>query len=150
MIDLAEQSRKTMQGLIGLVERITPWLVEVGSWVFGGLIALNLVVIAALITVGPVDRAVVIAVAALALALPLDVTGIVLLRLIKDVADVRIDELTLDAFREVRFPHIDAYFPSPHERASLAKRRARIVLAYAAAAAALSVTLTLAGIGGAL
>ena len=47
-----------------MIEWITPWLVEVGSWMFGGLVALNLVVIAALLTVGPVDRAVMIGVAA--------------------------------------------------------------------------------------
>jgi len=33
-----------MKGLRGLAERITPWLVEVGGWIFGGLIAVNLVV----------------------------------------------------------------------------------------------------------
>jgi hypothetical protein len=62
-----------------LLKRITPWLVDVGSWIFGGLMAVNLVVISALITVGPVDAAVRTATAALGAALPLNVTGIVLL-----------------------------------------------------------------------
>jgi hypothetical protein len=149
-LDPAEQSRRTMNGLARLVEQITPWLVEVGSWILGGLIALNLVVIAALITVGPVDAAVLIAVTAFACALPLDVAGIVLLRLIKDVQDIRIDDLTLQAFQDARFPNIEAYFPPPGERESLSKRRARIALAYALAIAALTVALTLTGIVAAL
>lgn len=61
--DQALVARRAMQGLAGLLEQITPWLLEVGSWIFGGLIALNLVVIAALITVA-------------ALSIALTVTGI--------------------------------------------------------------------------
>jgi hypothetical protein len=139
-----------MKGLAGLVERITPWLVEVGSWIFGGLIALNLVVIAALITVGPVDAAVLIAVTAFACALPLDVAGIVLLRLIKDAQAIHLDEVALQAFQDAHFPNIETYFPPERERESLAKRRARVALGYALAIAALSITLTLTGIMAAL
>jgi len=142
----ADQSRRAMQGLASLIERIAPWLVEVGSWVLGGLIALNLVVIAALITVGPVDAAVLISVTAFACALPLDVAGIVLLRLIKDAQDIGIDDLTLQAFQEAHFPDIEAYFPPARERAALARRRGRIALAYALGIAALSVALTLTGL----
>jgi hypothetical protein len=144
-LDPTEQSKRAMRGLAGLVERITPWLVEVGSWILGGLIALNLVIIAALVTVGPVDTAVQVAVTAFACALPLDIAGIVLLRLIKDWRDIRIDDLTLEAFQDAHFPHIEAYFPTARERASLAKRRARIALLYALGIAAASVTLTLVG-----
>jgi hypothetical protein len=146
----AEQSRRAMKGVAGLVERITPWLVEVGSWILGGLIALNLVIIAALVTVGPADPAIRIAVTAFACALPLDVVGIVLLRLIKDWQDFRIDELTLQAFQEAHFPDIAAYFPPARERESLARRRARIALAYALGIAAASVALTLVGMAAAL
>lgn len=145
-VDPAEQSKRSMLGLARLVERITPWLVEVGSWILGGLIALNLVVIAALITIGPVDTAVLIAVTAFACALPLDVAGIVLLRLIKDAKDVRIDELTLQAFREAHFPDIEAYFPPAGKRKSFSQRRGRIALGYALVIAALSGALTLTGI----
>ena len=144
--DRAEQSTRSLNALARLVEWITPWLVEVGSWAFGGLIALNLVVIAALITVGPVDTAVLLAVVAFACALPLDVAGIVLLRLIKDAQDIHIDALTLKAFKEARFPHIEAYFPPRRDRASYSRRRSRIALAYALAIAGLSAGLTLAGI----
>ena len=142
----SEESRKALQGLAGLVDRTTSWLVEVGTWVLGGLVALNLVVIAALITVGPVDRAVLVAVVAFACALPLDVAGIVLLRLIKDIEDVRLEQFTLAAFREARFPNIEAYFPPTRERKRYGQRRARIGLAYALAITGLSVALTVVGI----
>lgn len=136
----------SINALARLVEWITPWLVEVGSWAFGGLIALNLVVIAALLTVGPVDRAVLIAVSAFAYALPFDIAGIVLLRLIKDVQDIRIDDLTLQAFQEAHFPHIEAYFPAARERATFTKRRARIALAYVFVIAVVSTGLTFTGL----
>jgi len=139
-----------MQGLARLLERITPWLVEVGSWSLGGLIALNLVVIAALVTVGPVDVSVRIAVTAFACALPLDVAGIVLLRLVKDWQEYRIDELTLQSFQDAHFPDIEAYFPPSRERASLARRRARIALAYTLGIATTSVALTLVGMAASL
>jgi hypothetical protein len=114
------------------------------------LLAVNLVIIAALITVGPVDAAVQIAVTAFACALPLDVAGIVLLRLVKDVEGIRLDDLALKAFQKAGFPDITAYFPPARERHSLAKRRARIALGYAFAIALLSVTLTLTGVAAAL
>ena len=102
-----EQSARTFRALRNLAERITPWLVDVGSWIFGGLTAVNLVVISALITVGPVDAAIRTSTAALAAALPLNVAGIILLRLIKDVNDVCLDDLTLRAFQDAAFPEID-------------------------------------------
>ena len=46
----------------------------------------------------------------LAAALRLNVAGIILLRLIKDVHDVGLDDLTRRAFQEAGFPEIDAYF----------------------------------------
>ena len=145
-VDPAETSGPSLDALARLVEWITPWLVAVGSWVFGGLIALNLVLVAALITVGPADRAVLIGTAAFACALPFDVVGIVLLRLIKDLQDIRLDDLALKAFQEARFPDIEAHFPPPRQRESFSKRRARIALAYALVISALSTALTLAGL----
>jgi hypothetical protein len=65
-----EQAARTFSGLRNLAERLTPSLVDAGSWVFGGLIAGNLVVIAALLTVGPIDVAIRVSTAALAAALP--------------------------------------------------------------------------------
>jgi hypothetical protein len=80
-IDLEEQSKQSMKALSNLVERITPWLFAFGSWIFGGLIAFNLLVVASLITVGPIHPAILVATAAFACALPLDVAGLFLLRL---------------------------------------------------------------------
>jgi hypothetical protein len=145
-----ERSARTFEGLRNVVATVTPWLIDVGSWIFGGLSAVNLVVISALITVGPVESAVKISTAALAAALPLNVAGIVLLRLIKDLKEVGIDGLTLRAFREAGFPDIDAYFPPPRERASQHARRSRVALLYSMGIAALSLVLTLTGIMAAL
>ena len=150
VLDPAERSRRTFDALAHLVERTTPWLVAVGSWVFGGLIALNLVWVAALITVGPVDRAVLLAVVAFALALPFDVAEVVLLRLTKDLPDVRIGELALEAFQEARFPDIERFFPPAPAQDSLSRRRARLPLAYALVIAVLCVALTLTGLAASL
>jgi len=145
-----EQSARTFRGLRNLAARITPWLVDVGSWIFGGLTAVNLVVISALITVGPVDAAIRTSTAALAAALPLNVAGIILLRLIKDVNDVGLDDLTLQAFRAAGFPDIDAYFPSPGERAAQHARRSGVALLYALGIAGVSIALTVTGMAAAV
>lgn len=145
-----EQSARTFRGLRNLAERITPWLVDVGSWVFGGLIAVNLVVISALVTVGPIDEAIRTSTAALAAALPLNVAGIVLLRLIKDINDVGLDDLTLREFQDAAFPDIDAYFPSPRERLAQHARRSRIALVYSLGIAGLSGALTVTGMAAAM
>ena len=39
-----ERSARTFEGLRNLVAKVTPWLIDVGSWIFGGLTAINLVV----------------------------------------------------------------------------------------------------------
>jgi hypothetical protein len=145
-----EQSARTFRGLRNLAEKTTPWLIDVGTWIFGGLTAVNVVVIAALITVGPVDAAVRTSTAALAAALPLNVAGILLLRLIKDVNDIDLDDLTLRAFQDAGFPEIDAYFPSPGERAAQDARRSRVALLYSLGIAASSIALTLIGMTAAM
>jgi len=145
-----EQAARSFRGLRNLAERITPWLVDVGSWIFGGLTAVNLVVLSALITVGPVDAAIRASTAAVAAALPLNVAGIILLRLIKDVNDVGLDDLTLRAFQDAGFPEIEAYFPSPVERAPRHARRSRVALLYALGIAAVSIALTVTGMAAAL
>jgi hypothetical protein len=145
-----EQSARTFRGIRNLAERITPWLVAVGSWIFGGLTAVNLVVLSALITVGPVDAAIRTSTAALAAALPLNVAGIILLRLIKDANDVILGDLTLRAFQDAGFPEIDAYFPSPAASATQHARRSRVALLYSLGIAAVSVALTVTGIAAAV
>ena len=148
--DIAEQSRATSKALGALAAGIMPWLFDIGDWVFGGLIAVNLVLISALITVGPVDTAILVAITAFGCALPLDVAGISLLRLVKDVKDVGIDDLTPQSFKEAGFPDIDAYIQSGAERESQRKRRATVAVGYAAAMASLSIALIVAGLVAAL
>jgi MFS family permease len=149
-VNSEEQYKQSMTGLRNLVETIAPWLFLVGSWVFGGLIAFNLVVISALITVGPVDTAIRISVATFACALPLDVAGVFLLRLIKDMKDVGIDDLALKAFQDAGFPAIETYFPPPVKKGSLQSRRSRVVLGYSLGMVMLSTALTLTGVAAAM
>ena len=144
------QSQPSLTALASLVETIAPWLLDVGSWIFGGLTAINLVVISALLTVGPVDAAIRASTAAFASALPLNLAGIVLLKLVKDMKEVGLDDLALRSFQAAGFPNIDAYFPSPEEREAVRARRSRVTLLYASRIAALSIVLTLTGLAAAL
>ncbi|HXY31189.1 MAG TPA: hypothetical protein VEI06_10820 [Gemmatimonadaceae bacterium] len=147
---MEDQSKQALKGLDLLLERVAPWLLEVGGWVFGGLVAVNLVIAASLITVGPVDRAVMISIACFAGALPLNVAGIFLVRLVRDMNEIGLDELTLRSFKEADFPHIESYFPPARERAALSKRRGRVALGYSLGIAAVSAGLTVAGLVAAL
>lgn len=146
-LDLEAQSRQSMQAVGNLIERITPWLFAFGTWVFGGLIAFNLLVIASLITVGPVHPAILVASAALACALPLNVAGLFLLKLIPEIKDAGLDEHMRNTFQEAGFS-VDAYFPQ--EDASLHRRRSNITLSYAVNILFFSILLTLVGIVAAL
>src|SRR6266516_3494719 len=121
-----------------LFERITPWLFEFGSWIFGGLIAFTLFVMAALITVGPVDPAIMVATAAFALALPLNVAGLVLLRLLQDLMHIGFEEELAQAFQEVGFT-----VASPTALEALRNRRTGVALSSSLVILALSVLLTL-------
>jgi hypothetical protein len=110
-IDFENQSRQSVRGLLNLLEKLSPTLFDVGSWVLGGLIALNLIVIGAVIPIGGIDASILIAAGAMASALPLNVAGILLLRLIKDMKGIPIVELTREAFQDAKFPEIEAYLP---------------------------------------
>ena len=145
-----ERAKQSLDAIRRLLDRTTPWLSEIGSWIFGGLVALNLVVVSALLTVGPVDSAVRIAVTLFASAFPVDVAGIVVLRLTKDLIDQGVDDLARQAFKESGFPEIDAYFPPAAERAAILKRRSGIALRYSLGIAMVSVALTLGGMVAAL
>jgi len=145
-----ERARQSLHAVGQLLDRTTPWLSEIGSWIFGGLVAVNLVVISSLLTVGPVDAAVRISVSACACALPMSVAGISVLRLTKDLMALGVDDLAWQAFKESGFPDIDAYFPPAADREALLKRRASLALRYSLAIAAISAGLTLAGLVAAL
>jgi hypothetical protein len=148
--DAEEVSRADKKALRLLASRTMPLLFEVGNWVFGGLIAVNLVLISALITVGPVDTAILVSITAFGIALPLDVAGISLLRLVKSMDDAGIEDLTLQAYTEAGYPGIEAYRPTGPEREEQQKKRAILAVWYASAIAGLSIVLTATGLVAAL
>ena len=140
---------EAFEALGKLVESITPWLFEFGSWIFGGLIAFNLLVIAALFTIGPVDPAIMVATVAFALALPLDLAGLLLLRLVQDLKQVGFEEELAQAFQDVGFT-LREQVASPKALESLRKRRTDIALGFSLGILTLSVLLTLTGMIAAL
>lgn len=144
-----EQYRQIFKALGKLVEGITPWLVEFGSWLFGGLIAFNLLIVAALITVGPVDPAITVSTAAFAPALPLEVAGLFLLRLVQDLKHVGFEEEVAQAFQEVHFS-TGEQIASPTTLEAWQKRRTSIVLGYCLGILLLNMLLTLTGMTAAL
>jgi len=139
-----EQNKQIMKAFGQLIERIAPWLLEFGSWIFGGLIAFTLLVMASLFTIGPVNPAIRVSTAAFAFALPLNVTGLFLLRLVKDLKLVGFEEEFAQAFQDVDFT-VGAQVASPKTLESLRKRRTRFFLAFSFGTLALSVLLTLTG-----
>ena len=143
-----ETFSQAASGFGTMVERITPWLLDLGSWVFGALIAFNLLIMAALLTVGPADLAAVIATAAFALALPLDVAGFFLLKLLEDIQKARLEDIAAEAFQEAGF-RVDQV-ATPEAVDSIRKRRIRIVLVYSYSILSLSVLLTVIGMSAAL
>ena len=144
--ELDQRPAATRKGLALLVARTTSWLSEVGTWIFGGLIGFSLLLITALLTVGPVDTAILVSVAALGCALPLDVAALSVLRLTKDSREVGIDDLTLQSFKDAGFPDIESYFPPASEREHERQRRAMTMLAFAAAVAPMSFALSVTGL----
>ena len=149
-LDVEELNRADWRALRTLASRTMPWLFEIGDWVFGGLIAVNLVLISALVTVGPVDAAILVSITALGCALPLEVAGISLLRIVKDLSDIGIEDLTLQSYKEAGYPDIEAYLPTGPEREERRKRRAMLALWFASAIAALGIMLTATGVVAAL
>ena len=136
---------RTVSAFGALIEGIAPWLLDLGSWIFGALIAFDLVILGALLTVGPVDTAIIVSTAAFALALPSDVAGFFLLRLMADLKNVDLEKVATQAFQEVGFD-----VPAPSNEGSLEKKRTRVVLGYSYGLLTLAVFLTLIGITAAL
>jgi hypothetical protein len=139
---------RTQAALGTLLEQVTPWLLDLGNWIFGALIAFSLVIISAMLTVGPVDRAVLVATAAFALALPLDVAGFFLLKLAADMKKVDLETVATAAFVEAGFSSEEVgQAPDPQKSE---KRRTRRVLGYSYSLLVLTALLTLVGVTGAL
>jgi len=139
---------RTRLGLTRLVERLTPWLLDLGNWIFGAVVAFDLLVLAALLTVGPVDTAVLIATAAAASALPPAVAGFLLLRLADDMGKVDLERLATQAFEDVGFQITGGRRPVSGK--AVEQRRARIVLRYSYLLLACTMLLTLVGVTAAL
>ena len=139
-----EQLNQIYQAFRKVVEGITPWLLEFGSWTFGGLIAVTLLVMASLFTVGPVDPAIIVGTTAFALALPLEVAGVLLLRLDQDLQRIGFEEEWVQAFQDVGFTSPE--IASPQDLEALRKKRTGVVLRYCLAMLTLSAILTLIGL----
>ncbi len=122
------QSYRGRRAYDGLLERITPWLFEIGSWIFGGLIAFTLLILPSLITARPLDLPIEVAAAAFALALPLNVTGLVLLRIVRDVKPGGFEEEIAQVFQEAGLTPGEQEVPSLITLQAVRKRGTRSVL----------------------
>ena len=99
-----DTSARTVAGLVKLVERITPWLLDLGNWIFGARDRLR-----PPDPHRPADRSarstpsVLVATAAIALALPPDIAGFLLLRLAADMKSVDLELLGMAVASQVIF-----------------------------------------------
>ena len=139
-----EINRRLWKGFGNFLDEINPWLNEVGIVIFGSLIALNLVIQAALFTIGPVDTAVKIATATFAFALPLQVTGLLLLRLIREFKNMKFEDHLAQAFQEAGF--VSNQIPPPPSFEAMRKERARNTVRLSVVILALSILLVLVGL----
>jgi hypothetical protein len=139
---------RTARALGTLVERITPWLLELGAWIFGALIAFDILILSALLTVGPIDSAVLIATAAVALALPPAIAGLLLLRLAAEMKRVDVEQVATQALVESGFTVHD--LEPKQSPATLEQHRARAVLRFSYSLMALTVALSFIGVTAAL
>ena len=120
-------------------------MLDLGSWIFGALIAFNLIILGALLTVGPVDVAVKIATAAFAVALPVDVAGFVLLRLVTDLTKANLPDVAAQAFQEEGFA-----LTGERSREAVMARVRSATLLYSYGLLLVAILLTLAGVTAAL
>jgi hypothetical protein len=141
--------KRTIAAFGLVVERIAPWLFDLGNWVFGALIAFNLLVLGALLTVGPVDAAVIVSAAALAISLPIAAAGFLLLKLAQDIKRVGLEQVTTEAFEKVGFEFDDKAAANEAPEVGEKRRTAR-VLRYCYALLVLSASLTLISVTAAL
>lgn len=121
-----ESWMRTQAAFAKVLETMTPWLFDLGNWIFGALIAFSLVMLGALFTVGPVDRAILVATASFALALPFDVAGFVLLKFAADMKTIDFEGVTTRAFVDQGFDPAQVGVSADPKAAE--KRRAQTVL----------------------
>jgi hypothetical protein len=144
-----DDPRLIWSGLEKFFDRITPWLFDLGVWFFGSLLAFNLLLLAALLNIGPVDRSVKAAAAAFAFALPLNVAGLFLLRVVRELKDIKLEDELARAFLDAGFSG-GGHLADSAALEALRRRRTQMVLGVAPLVLALSVLLTLAGLLAAL
>jgi hypothetical protein len=144
---VTDTRRGSQVGLAQFLAGIAPWLMELGNWVFGGLIAFNLVILGAVLTIEPVDNAVKIAIAAGALALPPSAVGLILFRLVADVRSIRQSETAKQAIHDAGFT-LDGVPPS--ERQAAVRRLYAVILRFTNGLMILTVLLTFVALTAAL
>lgn len=130
--------------------RLAPWQVDLGSWVFGALIAVNLLVLAALLTTVAIDGAVIVATTSLALALPMDVAGIWLLRLLRDIREGTLTELIATQTGRDAGTAVEGQPVTTDAFTAVMNKRVRRALGFTYGVLLLASMLTLAGISAAL
>jgi len=108
----------------------------------------DLLILAALLTVGPADLAALVATAAFALALPPNAAGFFLLRLLEDIKNARLEDVAVQAFQEAGLS-VNQVQPSDTSE-SIAKQRTKTVLIYSYSILSVSVLLTVIGVSAAL
>jgi ABC-type multidrug transport system fused ATPase/permease subunit len=142
-----ELNRQSMQAVEAVTESITPWLVEFGTWIFAGLIGFAVILIAPLVTVGPIESTIVVSTVALALTLPLNLAGLLLLRLVQDMR--RYEDKLAQGFHDAS-AILGTEFASPLAASPTQKRRTEVILLVSLGILAVSVLLTLIGLTAAL
>lgn len=140
---MRDTGRRTQLDVAQFLAGIAPWLMELGNWIFGGLIAFNLVILGAVVTIEPLDNAVRIAIAAAALALPPSVVGLILFRLVSSVPRIRQSETAEQALHDAGFT-LDGLPPS--ERAAAVRRLDSVILRFTNGLMMATVLLTLVGL----
>jgi len=142
-----ELNRKSMQAFEAVTESITPWLVEFGTWIFAGLIGFAVIVIAPLVTVGPIESTIIVSTVALALTLPLNLAGLLLLRLVQDMK--RYEDKLAQGFHDASVI-LGTEFAAPLAASPTQKRRTEVILLVSLGILIVSVLLTLIGLVAAL
>ncbi len=146
--ELEEQNRQVWRGLEKFIDRTAPSFLGLGVWIFGSLIAFNLLVLASLFTIGPVGGAIKTATAAFALALPLDLVGLAMLRMVQELKGGGVEDELARALQEEGLA--SEQIPTPEglqvTLATMRKRRTLVVLRSSAVILAFSFLLTLTGL----
>lgn len=125
----AAASGQVTQALTRTLQAAAPWLLDLGTWIFGALIAFAVLMLGALLTVGPVDRAMLISTAAFAVGLPPEVGAFLLLRLVRDLEENKIEQIATRSFEEAGVDNVDDFLPVEANRTegTLARRMVRVL-----------------------